>query len=87
MPEVNADPEKLKQLAGALQKAAQQCEQISRQLQRSLDNTGWRDPERTKFEQNLKESLKALNRIADHMKSQLAPQLQKKAAALEQFHR
>ena len=67
MSDVNADPEKLKQLASTLVQSAQKCEQISRQLHRSLDATGWRDSERDKFEQSLKESTKALNRLAEQL--------------------
>lgn len=85
MPSVSADPEKLRNLASALRKAAEQCEQIARTVQRGLDAAGWKDSERVKFEQEITATLKPLLRSADQLKSQHAPQLQRKAQALEQY--
>lgn len=85
MPEVNADPDKLRQFARTLSGSAQQFEQIARQLQRSLDSTGWKDSERQRFEQDFKQTLKAVTQFADRLRSQYVPQLNKKAEALDRF--
>jgi hypothetical protein len=85
MARVDADPEKLKQLANQFKAGADSCEQLARQLQRSLDRADWHDQERQKFEASLKESLRALSRVADQFRSQFPAELQRKAAALEQF--
>lgn len=85
MPGVNADPEKLRQLAVQLSSTAEQCEQISRQLLRSLEATGWKDSERDRFEATLKAALRQVTKAGDQMKSDLAPQLRRKATALDQF--
>jgi uncharacterized protein YukE len=85
MGSVIADPDKLKQLSNQFKGAAEQCEQIAKQLQRSLDNAGWDDRERQKFEDSLKQSLRALNRLADQFRSQYPAELQRKIAALEAF--
>lgn len=85
MPEVIADPEKLRQFAKTLTASAQQFEQLARQLQRSLDQTNWRDGERQKFEADFKQTLKGVTQFTDRLRSQYVPQLQKKAEALERF--
>ena len=85
MPDVSADPEKLRQFARTLTASAQQFEQLSRQLQRSLETTGWQDSERQRFEQDFKQTLKSISQLADRLKSQYVPQLQKKADALDRF--
>ena len=59
MPDVHADPDKLRQFASALSRSAQQLESIARQLQRSLDATGWQDSERQRFEQDFQQALLA----------------------------
>lgn len=84
MADVNADPDKLRQFATALTKASDQFEQLGRQLQRSLDATGWRDSERTKFEQDFKEALRSVNQCAGRLRAEV-PKLQRKATALDQF--
>lgn len=85
MPEVHADPEKLKQLARSLTQSADQLQQVARTLSRALENSGWQDSERQKFEQDFKQTVKSLSQFTDKLKSQYAPILQKKAAALEQY--
>jgi len=85
MPDVIADPDKLRSFASVLVKASDQLEQVGRQLQRSLDATGWRDTERAKFEQDFKATLRNIQQFSGRMKSEYAPQLQRKAAALDQF--
>lgn len=85
MADVIADPEKLRQFAVALARASQEFEQLARQLQRSLDATGWRDSERAKFEQDFKATLRSISQFSGRLKSQYVPQLQRKAAALDQF--
>jgi len=85
MPEVHADPEKLRQFAKTLTSSADQLQQIARALSRALDSSRWQDAERQKFEQDFKQTVKTLSQFTEKLKSQYAPDLQKKAAALEQY--
>jgi len=85
MPGVNADPEKLRQLAAKLLNSGLLCEQMSRDLLRTLEATGWKDSERDRFEATLKASLRQVTKAGEQMKADLAPQLRRKATALDQF--
>jgi uncharacterized protein YukE len=85
MPDVRADPEKLKQLAKTLTKSADQLQQVAQALSRALESSGWQDSERQKFEQDFKQTVKSLGQFTDKLKSEYAPILQKKASALEQY--
>ena len=85
MPDVHADPEKLKQLAKTLTSSADQLQQVARALSRALDSSGWQDAERQKFEQDFKQTIKTLSQFTEKLKGQYAPVLQKKAAALQQY--
>lgn len=85
MPDINADPDKLRLFTRTMSNSAQQLEQLSRQLQRSLDSTGWKDSERQRFEQDFQQTLKAITHIAVRLRSQYVPQLNKKADALDRF--
>lgn len=85
MPDVHADPEKLKQFAKAMTTSADQLQQVARGLSRALDNSGWQDSERQKFEQDFKATVKSLSQFTEKLKGQYAPAVQKKAAALEQY--
>lgn len=85
MPEVHADPEKLRQFAKALTSSADQLQQMARGLSRALDSSGWQDAERQKFEQDFEQTVKALSQFSEKLKGQYAPVVQKKAAALEQY--
>lgn len=85
MPDVHADPDKLRQFASALSRSAQQLEGIARQLQRSLEVTGWQDSERQRFEQDFQQTVRHLAQFTERLRSQYVPQLQKKAEALDRF--
>lgn len=85
MPDVHADPEKIKQFAKVLGTSADQLEQIARSMSRALDNSGWKDAERQKFEQDFKQTVKMLGQFTEKIKRQYVPTLQRKAAALEQY--
>jgi ABC-type transporter Mla subunit MlaD len=85
MPKVDADPEKLKQLAKDLQAGAEQCEQIVRQMQQAVARADWRDPEGVRFAEQVKEQLRPLARVADGLRSRFPTELRRKVAALEQF--
>ena len=85
MPEVNADPEKLNQLAKTMSSSADQLQQIARSLARAVDSSVGRDAEMRRFQQDFKQALKTLTRFSETLKDQYAPTLQKKAAALEQY--
>lgn len=85
MPDVHADPEKIKQFAKVLGTSADQLEQIARSMSRALDNSAWKDAERQKFEQDFKQTVKVLGEFTEKLKRQYVPTLQRKAAALEQY--
>lgn len=85
MPEVIADPARLRQLGKTLSQAAQQLDELARQLQRSLDATGWRGGERERFEQEFRQTIRTLTQLSNGLKHQHVPDLQKKAEALERF--
>lgn len=85
MADVRADPDKLRQLASALASSAGQLESIARQLRRSLDATGWQDSERQRFEQDFQATVRSLTAFAERLRGTYAPQLRKKAEALDRF--
>lgn len=85
MPDVHADPQKLRELAKSLSASADQLQQVARNMSRALDSSGWDDSERQRFEQDFKQTVKALNQFTEKLKGQYASALQRKAAALEQY--
>jgi uncharacterized protein YukE len=85
MSQVTADPAKLRQFAKTVSACAQQLEQLTRQLQRGLDQTGWRDGERQKFEADFGSALRSIRQVSEKLNSHFVPQLQRKAEALERF--
>lgn len=85
MPEVHADPDKLKQLARTLNSSADQLQQVARSLTRAVSDATGRDPEMQRFQQEFSQALKTLTKFSETMKSQYSPALQKKASALEQY--
>ncbi len=87
MPDVSADPDKLKVLGKEMIKVGSQIEELSRNLQRKLDATGWNDKERQKFQSDLGPVIKALQQNAQRLSTQFVPVLNRKAAALEQYRR
>jgi hypothetical protein len=87
MPDVQADPDKLRQLARMMTSASQQLEVLSKQVRKALDGCGWRDSERVKFEQQLAPDLKQLHAMSERLRSQYPPILQRKAEALDEFRR
>ena len=64
MPAVHADPEKMKEFAKQLGRSADKLQEVARELSRALDRSGWQDAERQKFEQDFKQTLKSLSRMA-----------------------
>ncbi len=85
MPDVRADPDKLRQFASALSGSAGQLESIARQLRRSLDATGWHDSERQRFEQDFEAMVRTLSGFSERLRDTYVPQLRKKAEALDRF--
>jgi len=87
VPDIHADPEKLRQFARTLTKSSQQFDQLSRQMKQGLDATGWQDSERVKFESDFAATLKTIRMFSERLKSEYVPKLQRKAAALDNFRR
>lgn len=87
MPNVIANPDKLRQFAAQLMKASGELESIARQLSRSLDQTGWNDSERARFEQDFKATVRSLSLFSQRIQSEYVPGLKRKAAALDQYER
>jgi uncharacterized protein YukE len=85
VPEVVADPDKLRRFAGHLTSSAGQLESIARQLQRSLDATGWQDSERRRFEEDFQQTIRSLSAFTQRLRDTYAPQLLKKAEALDRY--
>ena len=85
MSQITADPAKLRQFAKTLSASAQQFDQLARQLQRGLDQTGWRDSERQKFDADFHQALRSIRQLSERLNSHFVPQLQRKAEALERF--
>ncbi|MHA6784693.1 WXG100-like domain-containing protein [Pseudonocardia saturnea] len=85
MPEVAADPDKLRDLAKTLINSAGKLDELARQITRSAQAAQWRDKEGQKFDAQLMATLKSLSAIANQLKSDYPPQLQKKAGALDQY--
>lgn len=85
MPNVHADPEKLKQFAKDLGRSADKLQEVARELSRALDRSGWEDAERQRFEQDFKQTLRSLSLFTEKLKGEYAPALVKKAAILEQY--
>jgi Proteins of 100 residues with WXG len=85
VPDVRADPEKLRQFASALSRSSSQLESIARQLRRSLETTGWQDSERQRFEQDFQATVHALSGFTERLRDTYVPQLRKKADALDRF--
>jgi uncharacterized protein YukE len=85
VPDVRADPDKLRQFASVLSGSAGQLESIARQLRRSLDATGWQDSERQRFEQDFEATVRTLSGFSERLRDTYVPQLRKKAEALDRF--
>ncbi len=87
MPNVVADPDKLRQFAAQLTKASSELGSIARQLSRSLDQTGWNDSERARFEQDFRSTVRSLSLFSQRIQSEYVPGLKRKAAALDEYKR
>lgn len=85
MPDVKADPDKLRHFASALAQSASQLDSVARQLRRGLDSTGWQDSERQRFEEDFRATLTALAAFTERLRSTYVPQLRRKAEALDRF--
>lgn len=82
---VFADPDKLRQFANQLSKASDQLDLVTRQLSSGLQQTGWNDRERAKFEQDFRATVRSIAMFSQRIRSEYAPALKRKAAALDQY--
>lgn len=87
MPNISADPEKLRDLAKKLASAGQQMDSIRSQIAKAVANAGWDDPERRRFEEQVNSDLKMVAAVAQRLQSQYPSLLQRKARALDDFRR
>lgn len=87
MAQINADPDKLRELSRKMKSAAVQIESMRSQLMKGLASTGWNDRERQKFEAELTADLKKVMTVSQRLKSQYPSILQRKASALDEFRR
>jgi hypothetical protein len=84
---VNVDPDKLRTLGKELARIGSQIEDLTRNMQRKLDASGWNDNERQKFQQDISTVMKGLQQHAQRLNSQFVPTLNRKAAAIDQYRR
>jgi len=84
---VNADPDKLRQLASKLKNAGQQIEQLQRQALGALQSSGWNDRERERFEADLARDLKTAAALGQRLQTDYPKTLERKAKALDDFRR
>ena len=84
---VNADPDKLRELAKKLKSSGEQIEQMHRQALGALQASGWNDRERQRFEADLSRDLKAAAVIGRKLQSDYPTTLERKAQALDDFRR
>ncbi|MGO9902768.1 MAG: hypothetical protein ACLP0J_24460 [Solirubrobacteraceae bacterium] len=87
MPNVIADPEKLRDLAKKMSAAGQQLDAMRNQIAKSVANAGWDDSERRRFEEQIAADLKTVGAVAQRLQSQYPSILQRKARALDEFRR
>ena len=84
---VNADPDKLRELAKKLKNAGEQIEQMQRQALGALHASAWNDRERQRFEADLTRDLKAATAIGRKLQNDYPKALERKAQALDNFRR
>lgn len=84
---VNADPDKLRQLAAKLKRAGQEMEQLQRQAMGALQGSGWNDRERDRFEAALSGDLKTATALGRKLQNDYPKTLERKAQALDDFRR
>jgi hypothetical protein len=84
---VVADPSKLRELAKKLKNAGQQIEQTQRQAMGALQSSGWNDRERQRFEADLARDLKTAAAIGRKLQNDYPKTLERKAKALDDFHK
>ena len=85
MAQVHADPDKLRSFSKELRRVGDELESRSRALLKKLGSIDWDDSERTKFEGELQTVIKALTQFSRRLSEEYAPQLEKKARALDRF--
>jgi len=85
LPQVHADPEKLRSFAKEMRRVGDDLEGRSRGLLKKLGSIDWDDSERAKFEGELQTVIKSLSQFSRRLSDQYAPQLEKKARALDSF--
>lgn len=84
MPEVHADPEELKTLAGQLTNQMESLRQLSGDIARALaDVDSWQDSKRAQFEEQLEPVLADMDKLAEYASEDLIPWLLNKAESLD----
>jgi hypothetical protein len=84
---VNANPDRLRDLAKKLTAQAQQLDTLKRTVMRDVGAAEWDDQEKRKFEQELVSDLGRLNALADRLRTHYPAILHRKAKALDDFRR
>ena len=87
MARVDADPESLRQFAKQLRRTEESVKQQLRQLTSQLNGLDWNDDQRQRFESELTQMTKQIERFASNISSTYAPSLEKKARALDEYRR
>ena len=87
MPQVHADPDKLRQFARELRRASSDLEGQASSLLKRLGNIDWDDAERRQFENDMGAVTKAIGQFSRRLRDEYAPRLEHKARALDEFRR
>ena len=87
MAKVDADPEVLRRFAKLMRKAEQQVTEQLRQLTRELASLDWNDDQARRFDGELRQTVKQIERFAANITSNYAPSLEKMARALDEYRK
>jgi hypothetical protein len=80
------DPDKLKELARRLQKAADKLDEVTKECQSAMNAADWTDAEGVRFGESLAATLRTVSAPKEPIK-ELAKTAQNKGAAIAQYRR